>query len=451
MSHPIVDAVSVILVHEDSLFVIKRQNFLRAFPGYWAFPGGKVDEEDKEHVVLPELFSKHPHHLMNALIRETTEELGINLIELESQKEILSIDKLGLAITPDFNPHRYATYFFKVTLKSRPTMKVDSNEAAFADWMKGSDVIAAYSQGEVLAVPPVLKTYKMLGEDTSVAHIPELDFSYDEKTQVPMIESMAGVFQLMPLSNTLPPAKRTNCFVIGDEKQNKVVIDPSPKSLEEYEKLKSTLKPFHPSHILLTHHHKDHIEYSNVYAREFFLPMMMSQYSFDVIQKKNGAGFFEGIDVQIVKEGDIVTTWLGKKIQVYEVPGHDMGQIAVAPVTMEWFLAGDLFQGIGTVVVGGENADMGAYFKTLEKVIKLKPKVVYPSHGIALGGTHILEKTLKHRRHREEQVFELYQKGLSEEEILDKIYFDLHEKLRPYALANIQSHLKKLFTEERIK
>ena len=40
------EAVTAVLVHGDEVFVIKRQDYLRAFPGYYAFPGGKVDEED---------------------------------------------------------------------------------------------------------------------------------------------------------------------------------------------------------------------------------------------------------------------------------------------------------------------------------------------------------------------------------------------------------------------
>ena len=36
-------AVTAVLVHENEIFIVKRQNYLKAFPGYSAFPGGKVD------------------------------------------------------------------------------------------------------------------------------------------------------------------------------------------------------------------------------------------------------------------------------------------------------------------------------------------------------------------------------------------------------------------------
>ena len=61
-----------------------------------------------------------------------------------------------------------------------------------------------------------------------------------------MIESIYGVRQFLPLSNTFPPANRTNAFIIGDGKGNdspKFLIDPSPKDENELAKfLKSVDK-----------------------------------------------------------------------------------------------------------------------------------------------------------------------------------------------------------------
>ncbi|MCO4756337.1 MAG: hypothetical protein KC478_17790, partial [Bacteriovoracaceae bacterium] len=94
--------------------------------------------------------------------------------------------------------------------------------------------------------------------------------------------------------------------------------------------------------------------------------------------------------------------------------------------------------------------DMSKYFKSLEKVIALNPKSTYPSHGIVLGGTGILQKTLQHRKLREEQILKMHESGLDEKQMLERIYFDLPVKLHKYALANINSHLKKLKKENQI-
>jgi ribonuclease/clavin/mitogillin len=450
MKNKIIDAVSLILVHKNEIFAMRRQNYLRAFPGYWAFPGGKVDADEKELDFHYELFDQFDKKLMSALVRETQEELNLDLIEQAQHENIESIHQLGLAITPDFNPYRYAAYFFKVTLKEKPKMHVDENEAAFADWLTGDKLMEIYNNGQMLAVPPVIKTYQRLAADTSITEIKDLDFVYDSEKNVPMIESVKGLYQAMPLSFTLPPANRTNCFVIGDPGENVLVLDPSPKDEQEYTKLINTIKPLKPTHVFITHHHSDHVDRADKLARELSLPMMMSQYTLDRLSEKKGLEFFNNIRVQVVGEGDLVTRWLEREVLVYEVPGHDEGQLAIAPKSMEWFIAGDLFQGIGTVVIGTKEGSMKKYFATLEKVIQLGPQVVFPSHGIGLGGTNILEKTLEHRKLREKQVIDLKSQGLNNEQILQKIYFDIPEPLKPYAMANIESHIKKLEEENRL-
>lgn len=440
----ILDAVSIVLTCDDKLFAIQRQNYLKAFPGYWAFPGGKVDEGDDKFSFDHPMTAKLDQRLLGAVVREAQEELGIDLCEEIKAGRIESVDFLGLAVTPDFNPYRFATYFFKINFNTKVDFIVDENEAQLAQWMSAEEVLEQFNRGEILAVPPVVKVIEGLGKDPHATSIPNMNVEYDKDKVVPYIESIRGVVQFMPLSHTLPPAVRTNAFLIGDDK--KILIDPSPKSDEEYQKFKNSLSSFKFDAILITHHHPDHYERSNTMAREFKVPVLLSKYTFERINRIQ-ANYFEGVEVEFVKEGDCVTKWLGHDLLVMEIPGHDEGQIAVYPKNLAWFLAGDLFQGIGTVVVGGEEGDMQKYFKTLERIIALKPKYVYPSHGIALGGTFILEKTLEHRKMREAQILKLHQEGLRPEEMLEKIYAEVKKELWPYALENIHMHLKKLKAE----
>ena len=54
----IIDAVSILLTFENEIFAIERQPFLKSFPGYWAFPGGKVEKTDNsptKHNLLKEI------------------------------------------------------------------------------------------------------------------------------------------------------------------------------------------------------------------------------------------------------------------------------------------------------------------------------------------------------------------------------------------------------------
>jgi endoribonuclease LACTB2 len=436
------EAVTIVMICGDEIFSIIRQDFMRVFPGQSAFPGGKVDDSDIANPLGHELLDKFDLRLINALAREGKEELDLNLVEEANSGNLLDLNLLGCAVTPEFNPYRFATYFYKLTFKQKPNFIIDESEAAWAGWKKSSAILEDYNSAKIMAVPPIIHTLKELGRDISVSELPRLNFRYDQNLEVPWIESIKGVVQVMPLSNTLLPADRTNAFFIGD-----VLIDPSPKDTKELEKFEYTIKDFQINKIMLTHHHPDHIQFSNSLAKKNKWPIFLSKFTHKTIKEKFGDNFFDEIETHYLKEGDILTKSLGLDVLVYEVPGHDAGQLALAPTSMNWFLAGDLFQGIGTVVVGDSEGNMADYFKSLERVIALKPKRVIPSHGIALGGTHILEQNLKHRKKREQEVKELSDSGLEVDQILEKIYKDVDKRLWKYARKNIVSHLEKILEE----
>ncbi len=441
----IIDAVSIVITCGDEIFAIQRQPFLKAFPGYWAFPGGKVELGDESLFIENKLTMGIEPKFFGATVREGKEELGIDLSVEIQNGNVERIDYLGLAVTPDFNPFRFATHFYRYHLKNKYEFVVDANEAGLAQWMRASALLELFNTGTIIAVPPVVKIIENLGRNPDIKSIPDLNFSYDSENHVPYIESIKSVRQLMPLSNTLPPAARTNAFLIGDEGP-RVLLDPSPKDEAEYKKLKNTIDLFGLDKILLTHHHPDHHEFSTHLARDYKVPMLMSRDT-NIRLSKILPGYFDGIEVHFLKEGDVVTNWLGRKVIVHEVPGHDEGQLALAPEDMSWFIAGDLFQGVGTVVIGDEEGDMRKYFQTLEKVIKLNPRVLFPSHGIGLGGVNILVNTLEHRKGREKAILEHHKNGLNEDQILEALYEKVDPRLWPYARKNIRKHLEKLVSD----
>ncbi|MCP5046739.1 MAG: MBL fold metallo-hydrolase [bacterium] len=276
------------------------------------------------------------------------------------------------------------------------------------------------------------------------------------ENEVPYLETIAGFYHLLPRSNTLPPIGITNCFVIGDPGKPTFIVDPSPVDEEEYGKLVNTLNrisdenQFKYAGIFITHHHWDHHLDAPRMAREFSLPILISRDSHHRIVSKFGEEYFEGLEVKHVGDGDVLNQWKGQDVKVYEVPGHDEGQLAFAPEGMDWFMAGDLFQGVGTVVIGGEEGDMIKYFQSLERIIQLDPKYVIPSHGGPQPTTRIIKKTLKHRKHREKQVLKFHKKGRTPQQMIEIIYADVDRRLWPLALENIKAHLEKLRREQVI-
>lgn len=430
-------AVSAIFHFEGQVYLIKRQNHLRSFPGYLSFPGGKVDKED--------IHGDSEKDLERALRRELLEELEIDIHALENDRVVSKISKVGKATSPKFNPYIFETYFFLIELNHPLEFVEDRNEIFKSYWMRPEEVLQEFDKGRFLMIYPIRKMIENLVKGVECEYI---DFDEGRNEEIPIIEPIKGFLQIMPDSNTLFPATKTNAFIIGDK--NQVLIDPSPKNKDLCDKLIKTLKKYNIISILITHHHADHHEYAPQIAQALNIPIKISKDSFDRCGVRYGQDYFGNANIEIVKEGDIVSRWLGQDVSLYEIPGHDEGHLGVAPKNLAWFIVGDLFQGVGTVVVGGDEGNMIKYFESLKKVIKLSPKSVTPSHGITLGGVNILEKTLKHRELREEQILNLYQMGRTKEEILKTIYFEIPEQLHPYAMANIVSHLKKLEIEGKI-
>lgn len=442
------ESVTAILVFGEEVFSIKRQNYLSAFPGYTAFPGGKVDQADRQcgDDLLGPPFDQHPSVLIAALIREVLEEIGVDLRAL--RECIQSVHYLGLAVTPEFNPYRFRNHYYRIVLKWIPELKLDSGESEFGRWISPLKLLQEFERGDILAVPPTIKLLRILGDNILTTEEHDLNQAYDPDKECPMIEVLWGVKQFLPLSHTFPPANRTNCFLIGDQGAPQILIDPSPKDEEEMQKLLAALASYEIDKIFLTHHHPDHHQFAPEIAKNFHIPIGMGRDTHLRICEKWGNNYFDWIEIQLHQEGDVLTSSLGQEVVVFEVPGHDEGQLAPALKGGQWMIVGDLIQSVGTVVIGHPEGDMKKYFQSLERVIALNPRVIFPSHGIALGGTDKIAQTLKHRKMRESQIVALLGKGVDDEKLIEILYQGLDDHLKKYAQKTIEAHLKKIRSEQ---
>lgn len=450
MSLPIADAVTAIFVHQGRIFMTRRHPAMLAFPGYQAFPGGKVDREDADGAPFDHpLLAAHDRRLMHALVRELQEELEFDLPAAVASGLVDGVDICARALTPTAFPRRFDTWFFVLRLNAEPSFVVDAREAIDSAWAPAADWLAAWHRGELIIAPPTLACLKALSADS---RHPEVQISPLEDPTAPagdpmtVIQSVHGLRQVFVRSNTLPPAEHTNCFVVGDAGAPRIAVDPSPRDRAELERLDHTLTGLGVDQILITHHHHDHNQFADELARRHGWPLRMSAITAARIRARAPA-FFDGVDLQPCGEGDELTRWLEQPLRAIEVPGHDDGQLALMPDGRAWFIVGDLIQGVGTVVISKPEGDMRLYFETLERVIALAPRFIFPSHGIGMGTTFRLEETLSHRRQREAQVLELQRAGRSLEQMLGAIYQGLDPRLLPYAQRNIESHLDKLRAE----
>ena len=438
------DAVAAILVHDDEVFVIKRQDYLRAFPGYLAFPGGKVDEEDGEYEYDHPLISEFKPERIRALIREVQEELGFDLEQAIHTDEVEAVDLLGVAITPAFERVRFHAHYYKIVLRSKPEFQPDSNEIAWSDWMKGAAFLDTYTSGNGMMVVPVMRTARALAENISIPRIEPITLEYDESRELAYLEMIHGLGYIPTPSNTLPPAEYTYALIIGTGDAPRYLVDPAPADDEVMALLLNTLERYPIDGILITHHHRDHHERSPEIARQLNLPIRCSKKTEQRLLACNGDDYLDQVEVIHVEEGAYLTQWLGRDVHCYELPGHDDGMIGFAPTDMAWFFVADLVQPMATVVIPEPEGSMQAYFDSLQRVIDLQPKAILSSHGIPIGGTYLVEKTLKHRQEREAQIVALLEQGVDLEQMVQRLYRGINQKLIPLARQNVRQHLRKL-------
>ena len=440
----ILQVVTGVLRVEDEFLGVIRSPELKVFPGYFAFPGGKVDEVDRlnEEALPTCVEQKISKHLFHTLARELEEELKIVLAKEYECGNLQSVLYRGYSITPDFHVQRFHNHYLEINLKKWPEMFGDEGEIDSIKIGRANDFLLEFERGEILTVPPTRQLLELYEKDSSGYFNYQFDYQFNQ--EIPWFEVLGGITLYMPKTNTFPPANRTNSFLLGDQDSLRLLVDPATRDEAEFERFYALLKKEKIGAIFLTHHHPDHHERVPEMARKLKLPLYLSGDTQSRLEAKFGVSYFNDIELHPIAEGDVLTRYQGESVRVYHVPGHDEGQMALAPDSMKWFLASDLIQTVGTVVIGGDEGDMSKYFDSLERVIKLNPKVVFPSHGIAMGGTSQIRKTLRHRKEREEQVRKLYQDNRSLEEMYAAIYPGLDAGLKRYAMATIEAHLKKL-------
>jgi glyoxylase-like metal-dependent hydrolase (beta-lactamase superfamily II)/8-oxo-dGTP pyrophosphatase MutT (NUDIX family) len=443
----IVDAVTAVIVSGGELLVVRRQPFLRSFPGFLAFPGGKVDLADHEGDALSALCGGLEARLLRGLVRELKEELAVDLAALPEA----CVRFLGIALTPPTQPLRFNTHFFLVELPEKPAVQIDTQEIASAEWATPQDWLARFRDGQLLMAPPTVSVIAALAADPAARDVPGLDLRTRGDYALPLIEQVHGLRNILVRSHTLPPAEYTNCFLLGDAQSHRILVDPSPASEEEMGKLCEVVERFGIHEVFLTHHHPDHHERAPDIARRFGVPIGMSEDTQQRLHAKKGYDYFRDLAVHHYREGDLICRWLGRPVHIYEVPGHDEGHLALMPDDRAWCIVGDLIQGIGTVVIAKPEGDMRKYFASLERIIALAPRVIVPSHGSALGTVYRLQETLKHRRLREQQVLGLWREGRDLDAMLQALYADIDPHLLGLARCNIESHLDKLRAEGRLE
>lgn len=155
----IVPAATVVIVRDAPVGIetlMLHKNSKLAFGGMWVFPGGRIDDEDREGATSAEDAARR------AAVREAAEEADL----------VVSPDALAWIAhwtPPALTPRRFATWFFVGPAPSEGTVTVDGGEIHDAAWMAPADAIARRDEGGIELAPPTWVTLAYLQQFGTVA------------------------------------------------------------------------------------------------------------------------------------------------------------------------------------------------------------------------------------------------------------------------------------------
>jgi len=154
-------AATVVLLRDgiDGLEVLMIERPDRgSFAGAWVFPGGKIEDADRDVADEPEETVAR-----RAGIRETREETGLDL-DLDALVTLSCWDPPpGIAL-------RIRTWFF-VAPAAGGDLTLSADEAVDAQWLRPADALARHGRGELTLYPPTWVTLHGLAEHPDVESV----------------------------------------------------------------------------------------------------------------------------------------------------------------------------------------------------------------------------------------------------------------------------------------
>jgi glyoxylase-like metal-dependent hydrolase (beta-lactamase superfamily II) len=191
--------------------------------------------------------------------------------------------------------------------------------------------------------------------------------------------------------------------------------------------------------VAVTHGHRDHAAGA---------PAIAAAHPSSTFAKYPWPGEDEqyGIRWQSIDEGDTIAVG-GETLVVLRTPGHSPDHLAFWHEPSSALFTGDLLiAGSSVMIHASRGGDLADYMASLERLLVLSPRVLYPAHGPRIDDpASVLTAYLAHRRMRERQIVDALRAGSETvDAIAAAIYDGLAPALMPAARENVRAHLEKL-------
>ena len=222
----------------------------------------------------------------------------------------------------------------------------------------------------------------------------------------------------------------TNTWIV-DAGPVVAVIDPGPDDDQHLAALQKRLARRTVGVVLVTHSHADHLGLAERFAR----PHHAS------VRRYPALG-----DGDVVRVGTL-------NIAALYTPGHSSDHLCFQITGDGAVFTGDLILGRGSSMVTYPEGDVAAYLRSLDKLLALNPRVLYPGHWDPVTDAMAkIEEYRRHRLEREAQVLEVVRRGPgTAPELTRRVYGELDDKLMAAAEMTLRAHLRKLVDDGSVR
>ena len=471
ISSPHKSAAGIILSEDNRVLLARRNPALKFMGGCCVFPGGRIDEHDGKFVVAAD--DSVQAAAIGAAAREIFEESGLLLVRgaqpaihqrraarqavLDGQSSFndllqqysLRIDArdfrpAGVFLTPETSPIRFHARYYLVRQQQAAGEELIAGEIVGLDWMRPSDARRLWRQGTIQLAPPVafvLHEMERFPIEESLRRLADAE---------PVTAADRGCFEVRPgilivqlRSPTLPPAKYTNCVIVGQREL--LVIDPGATEPQEQARLKEQIERLieqggEVAAILLTHGHRDHVGSAVVLREHYGAPIWAHRQTAAQVQFTLDRLLSDNETIELAGDPD----W---RLRSIHTPGHDPGHLCFLEETTRTLIAGDMIaQGSSILISPDHGGDMTAYLASLERLLDEEFGWMIPSHGfpIARPKEKILGQ-IEHRLWREEKIKAALDSGAgSASDLLALVYEDVPKDMWKYAEHSLRAHLIRL-------
>jgi len=384
------------------------------------------------------------------LARETT--FSDLLQELDLHADASSLVFAGRWMTPPFAPLRFDNRFFLLEWPPEATLQpsLAGGELDLGEWLPPAEAYARWERLEALAAPPILHLLEVLAEDGPEKGLPRLR----EPREADMgpfrrIEFRPRVLMVPLATATLPPATHTNAYLVGGREL--ALIDPGSSDATAIADLVEALDDLRERHgqevtaLWLTHHHPDHVGGVRALRERLGVPVLAHAETAIRVRRLGIAVDEEIADGQVFRLAGLAGS-PEVTVKALHTPGHAPGHLCFFEERGRSLIAGDMVAGIGTIVIDPPEGDMDAYLASLQRLIELQPRTLFPSHGPTIkNAVEKLQEYLDHRLWREEKVLTAWRDGIrATGEMLPRVYDDAPREAWPLAEVQIEAHLQRL-------